>query len=97
MPDLSITGAGRLDAHDPQQKLRQAAKAFEQQFVSQLLKPMGERSEATSDLFGEDPGSSAFQGLFVDGMAEHATGGLGVAAIIERELAARIRVGGSSR
>lgn len=93
MPDLSITDAGRMDAADPLLKLRQAAKGFEQQFVAQLLKPMTERSESTSELFGEDPGSAPFQGLFVDGMAEHAAGGLGIARIIERTLAARLHRG----
>ncbi len=97
MPDLAITGAGRLDATDPRAKLRQAARAFEQQFVAQLLKPMTERSESTTDLFGEDPGSSTFQGLFVDGMAEHAAGGLGVAKIIEQAMAARLRAGDAQR
>ncbi len=90
MPDLAITAAGRMDASDPRAKLKQAAKAFEQQFVSQLLKPMTERSEATDDLYGQDPGADAFQGMFVDGLAEHAAGGLGIATIIERTMAARL-------
>jgi Rod binding domain-containing protein len=90
MPDLSITDAGRMNATDPRVKLKQAAKAFEQQFVAQLLKPMTERSEATDDLFGHDAGSEPFQGLFVDGLAEHAAGGLGVAAIIEQAMTARL-------
>ena len=80
-----------MNATDPRVKLMQAAKAFEQQFVAQLLKPMTERSEATDDLFGKDPGSDAFQGLFVDGLAEHAAGGLGVASIIETAMAARLQ------
>ena len=94
MPDLAITGAGRMDAADPRAKLRQAAKGFEQQFVAQLLKPMTERSEATDDLFGPDPGADAFQGLFVDGLAEHASGDLGVARIIEQAMAQRVRSSG---
>ncbi len=89
MPDLAVTEAGRMNATDPKQKLKQVAKAFEQQFVAQLLKPMGERSEATDDLFGKDPASEQFQGLFADGLAEHAAGGLGIATIIERTLTAR--------
>ena len=91
MPDLAITDAGRMNAADPRVKLRQAAKAFEQQFVTQLLKPMTERSESTDELFGTDPGAEPFQGLFVDGLAEHAAGGLGVAQIIEQAMASRIR------
>jgi Rod binding domain-containing protein len=91
VPDLAITEAGRLNATDPRLKLKQAAKAFEQQFVAQLLKPMSERSESTDDLFGHDPGSEPFQGLFVDGLAEHASGGLGIATIIEQAMAARLQ------
>lgn len=90
MPDLSITAAGRLAATDPRLKLRQAATAFEQQFVAQLLKPISERSEESEELFGRDPGGSAFQGLMVEGLAEHAAGGLGVAAIIEQAMARRL-------
>ena len=95
MPDLALTGAGRLDANDPHLRLKQAAKGFEQQFVAQLLKPMNERSESTTELFGEDPGSSAFQGLLSDGLAEHAAGGLGIARIIEQAMASRLHQGGT--
>lgn len=90
MPDLSLTAAGRLAAADPRQQLRRAAIAFEQQFVAQLLKPISERSEDTEELFGRDPGGNAFQGLMADGLAEHAAGGLGIAAIIERTMAQRL-------
>ncbi len=90
MPDLAVTEAGRMNASDPRVRLKQAAKGFEQQFVAQLLKPMTERSESTDELFGEDPGATTFQGLFVDGLAEHASGNLGVAKIIEQAMAKRL-------
>jgi Rod binding domain-containing protein len=94
MPDLALTAAGRLDGVTQQQKIHQAAKAFEQQFVAQLLKPMTETDEASEELFGKDPGSNAFRGLFVDGLAEHAAGGLGIAKIIEDTMAQRLRTTG---
>lgn len=91
MPDLSITRAGSMAGGDAHERLRAAARGFEQQFVAQLMKPLGERSEASRDLFGDDPGASAFQGLMNDGLAEHAAGGLGIARIIEQALAQRLR------
>lgn len=91
MSDLALTAAGRLDGTDQQQRIRQAARAFEQQFVAQLLKPMTESSDDEEQLFGSDPGSNAFRGLLVDGLAEHAAGGLGVAKIIEQTMAERLR------
>jgi Rod binding domain-containing protein len=91
MPDLALTAAGRLDGSTPQQKVRQAAKAFEQQFVAQLLKPLTESGDDEEKLFGNDPGTNAFRGLLVDGLAENASGSLGVAKIIEQAMAARIR------
>jgi Rod binding domain-containing protein len=91
MPDLSITRAGSMAAAETRDRLHAAARGFEQQFVAQLLKPLGERSEAASELYGDDPGSTAFQGLLNDGLAEHAAGGLGIARIIEQALAQRLR------
>jgi Rod binding domain-containing protein len=91
MPDLALTAAGRIDAADPRQRIAQAARAFEQQFVAQLLKPLSERSETDEEMFGTDPGGAAFKGLFTDGLAEHAAGGLGIAEIIERAMAERLR------
>ncbi len=91
MPDLALTAAGRLDGVTPQQKVRQAAKAFEQQFVAQLLKPLTESGEDEEKLFGSDPGTNAFRGLLVDGLAEHASGNLGIAKIIEQTMAERLR------
>ena len=93
MPDLALTAAGRLGGTDQRQKLHAAARAFEQQFVSQLLKPMTERSETANELFGEDPAAAPFQGLFVDGLSEHAAGGLGIAEILEQSIAGHIRRG----
>ncbi len=93
MPDLALTSAGRLNASDPVLRMKQAAKGFEQQFVAQMLKPLNERSESATELFGEDPGSSAFQGLLTDGLAEHAAGGLGIARIIEQAMASRLHHG----
>lgn len=91
MPDLALTAAGRMNAADPHQKVRQAAKAFEQQFVAQLLKPLAESSDSDQELFGSDPGTNAFRGLLVEGLSEQAAGGLGIARIIERAMADRIR------
>lgn len=91
MPDLALTAAGRLDGATPQLKVRQAAKAFEQQFVAQLLKPLTESGEDEEKLFGSDPGTNAFRGLLVDGLAENASGGLGIAKIIEQTMAERLR------
>ncbi len=93
MPDLALTAAGRLTGVDQQQKLHVAARAFEQQFIAQLLKPMSERSEEQDELFGRDPASAPFQSLFVDGLSEHAAGGLGIAEILEHSIAGRIRQG----
>lgn len=91
MPDLALTAAGRLGGSTPQERVRQAARAFEQQFVAQLLKPLAETGDADRELFGGDPGGDAFRGLLVDGLAEHAAGGLGVARIIEEAMAGRVR------
>lgn len=96
MPDLALTAAGRISGSTPHERVRQAAKAFEQQFVAQLLKPMAEGGEAERELFGSDPGGDAFRGLLVDGLAEHAAGGLGVARIIEQAMAGRIRAAATS-
>lgn len=93
MPDLALTAAGRLTGVDQKQKLHVAARAFEQQFIAQLLKPMSERSEEQDELFGRDPASAPFQSLFVDGLSEHAAGGLGIAEILEHSIAGRIRQG----
>ena len=91
MPDLALTEAGRLNGTDTRQKLHIAARAFEKQFVAQLLKPMAERSEEADELFGKDPAAAPFQGLFIDGLSEHAAGGLGIAEIIEHAIASRLQ------
>ncbi len=93
MPDLALTAAGRLNGTDQRQRLHAAARAFEQQFIAQLLKPMSERSEEADELFGRDPAAEPFQGLFVDGLSEHAAGGLGIAEILEQAIAGRVRHG----
>ncbi|MBN8524400.1 MAG: hypothetical protein J0M02_03570 [Planctomycetes bacterium] len=96
MPDLALTGAGRIDGTTPKQKVQQAAKAFEQQFVAQLLRPLSESGEDEEKLFGSDPGTNAFRGLLVEGLAEHAAGGLGIARLVEEAMAGKIRERGSA-
>jgi Rod binding domain-containing protein len=96
MPDLSITRAGSLSGSDPRQKLHQVAKAFEQQFAAQLLKPMTEPGLDDGGLFGDDPGGAMFKGMMVDGLAEHAAGGMGIAAIIEHEFSRRLNQHGQA-
>lgn len=91
MPDLAITAAGSLAAADAPARLRQAARAFEEQFAAQLLRPMAERSPEDEELFGRDAGGDTYRSLFANGLAEHAAGGLGVAAIVEQAMAERLR------
>ena len=91
MPDLAITDVGKLSAPDIKAKLHQAAKAFEEQFTAQLLKPMKEASDDEESLFGDDPGNTTFKGMMVDGLAEHAAGQLGVAKIIEDAMMRRLQ------
>lgn len=94
MGDLSITGAGRLDGGTAAQRLRQAAQQFEEQFAAQILRPIAESGQDAEGPFAStDPGDAAFKGMLVDGLAEHAAGGLGIARLIEQELSGRIRRG----
>ena len=90
MPDLSITGAGRLDGATVDARLHQAARQFEQQFAAQLLKPMSDHSMGEDAMLGSDPGNEVFQGMLTDGLAEHAAGGLGISAIIEHAMRQRL-------
>lgn len=94
MPDLAVTSAGRMDAADPRQRLGKAARMFEQQFAAQILKPLSEPKTDDDPFANGDPGDAAFRGLLVDGLAEQAAGGLGIARLIEHQLAQRIRGGG---
>ncbi|MCS6970959.1 MAG: hypothetical protein RMM29_00915 [Planctomycetota bacterium] len=92
MPDLAISDAGRLALQgDRQQRLRQAARAFEAQFLQRLLQPLAERADEEEELFGGDGAGDQWRALFVQGLAEHSAGSLGIAALIERTLAARLQ------
>lgn len=93
MPDLSITGAGRMDAPTVRGRLHQAAIAFETQFAQQLLKPLADHSMGGEQ--STDPGAQIFGGMLSDGLAEHAAGGLGIARIVEEAMRGRVTGAGN--
>jgi Rod binding domain-containing protein len=87
MGDLAITAAGALNAHDPQARLRAAARGFETYFLAEMLKPLEQ------PMFPEDEqvldggsGGQTFRGMQHQALAEQAAGRLGVAAMIERAM-----------
>jgi Rod binding domain-containing protein len=98
VPDLAIDPSARITAADPRQRLRQAANAFEEQFLNELMKPLAEHPLAGDDeLLGEDEGGKMYQGLLRDALGQRAAGSLGIADILERQLADRLRAGGGQR
>lgn len=67
-----------------------AAREFEAMFIAQMLKPVFE-TLPREGMFGGGPGEKVFQGLLVEqyGRAVAASGGVGIAEIVEREMLAR--------
>jgi Rod binding domain-containing protein len=86
MTDLSITSSGRLPGvgGDPQERLKRAATQFEQVFVGMLLKrePLDDHP-----MIDGDSASQQFRDLRDMALSEKAAGSLGIAALLERELA----------
>jgi len=92
MPDdLAITQAGRLDAGDRIERLRQAAAGFESFFVREILRSAegtGPLAGEREGLFAESKALQQYRSLFYDGMAEEAAGGMGIADMIVSHLLA---------
>lgn len=96
MSDLAITGASLLPAAgaDRQRRLEQVARQFESVFVNELLRqshdPFG-----NGPLSGEEDSSAEkqFAQLLDQGLAERAAGGLGIAAMMVRQLSGRTQGG----
>ena len=72
-----------------------AAREFEAMFVAQMLKPVFD-TLPRGGMFSGGPGEKIFQGLLVEqyGRAVAASGGVGIAEIVEREMLARQQGGG---
>ncbi|MFQ6017278.1 MAG: rod-binding protein [Kiloniellaceae bacterium] len=68
-------------------QLRRAAEEFEAVFLSRMLAPMFDALE-TDGLFGGGPGETLYRSLLVEeyGKAIARSGGIGIAAAVEREI-----------
>ena len=91
MSDLAITQAGRLDATNKIEQLRQAAAGFESYFVREILKAAegtGPLAAEREGLFADSKALDQYRGLMYDGIAEQASGGMGIADIIVNQLLA---------
>ena len=82
-----------LPAHDAllaraTPKMREAARAFEAQALSQLLAPIFATVDTSKTVFGGGPGESQWQSMQVDAMAKGIAraGGLGLAQPVLREM-----------
>ena len=91
MSDLSITSDGRLPGinHDERSRLQQAAKQFEASFIDLLFKDMERKTIDDDPILGGDNATEQFTGLLHRGLSERSAGGLGIANMVMRELAAR--------
>ena len=91
MSDLSLTAAGSLGANGTGDvaRLHKAAKQFEATFLQQLFQPMDENSIDDEPILGGDSATSQFKSLYHRGLSEQAAGGIGIADMVFKELAAQ--------
>jgi Rod binding domain-containing protein len=91
MSDLSLTSAGnlRVPATGDQARLHKVAQQFEAAFVQQLMKPLDEQQLDDEPILGGDPATTNFRSLYHQGLSEQASGGLGIAEMVFKELSIR--------
>ena len=87
MTDLALTAAGRLnDAKAPAEaRLRQVAKGFEGVFLRELFKGL-ETQDGQDGLVEDSAASQQYRQLFHGALSEQASGGMGIADIVFKEL-----------
>lgn len=87
MADLALTTEARLVPQgDRQQRLRQVAAAFEAHFIREMMRPSREGAIAEEGLFADSPAMRQYSDLLHDGLAERASGGLGLAELIRAQV-----------
>ena len=91
MTDLALTAAGRLnDAKAPAEaRLRQVAKGFEGVFLRELFKGL-ETQDGQDGLVEDSAASQQYRQLFHGALSEQASGGMGIADIVFKELAGKL-------
>ena len=88
--DPALAALKREARSDPQKAARQAAVQFEQLFVQMMLKSMREATPQFDPLAGQS--ARMFQGMLDEQRAKAvAERGLGLAPIIERQLARHVK------
>lgn len=88
--DPALAALKREARSDPQKAARQAAVQFEQLFVQMMLKSMREATPQFDPLAGQS--ARTFQGMLDEQRAKAvAERGLGLAPIIERQLARHVK------
>ena len=93
-PAMLQAGSQKIDLpsapSDDRQATRKAAQEFEAMFVAQMLKPVFD-TLPQGGAFSGGPGEKIFQGLLVEqyGKAVAASGGVGIAQVVEQEMLAR--------
>lgn len=87
MPDALLPPEPQLLARATP-RMRQAARDFEAQALSQLLAPAFATVDLSRSPFGGGAGESSWQPMLLDAMAKRiaAAGGLGLAAPVLREM-----------
>lgn len=93
-PALMQSGASRIDLPSvpggDRKAIKAAAREFEAMFVAQMLKPVFD-TLPQGGAFSGGPGEKMFRGLMVEeyGKAVAASGGVGIAQVVEQEMLAR--------
>lgn len=92
MSDLAITGDGGLRSGGANERLRAVAAQLEGVFLKQLLSQLERQPFIDEPLVGGSNASKQFGELFHSALAEKASGSLGLADVIFRQLADRVAV-----
>jgi flagellar protein FlgJ len=93
-PDTAIPTAGRSSAGREAQAVKKVAKEFESLFVGMMLKSMREtvgKDKLTDGGHGEEVYRSMLDQEYAKALSEH--GGVGLAAMMERQLAKPVPAG----